>query len=153
MILNIILATIALVVFTQPNAGRTLAACIFGGATILYGGASGGLTGAEYYIGAAMVDLAIIVLLSGIYPAPRLVERLQWVCVASILLNFIGWVAWFFYIPPDAYNAAFIGLYIYAIYALLKKDKGDAMGGGAVHSWFTRFRSDSRARHNRIAKN
>ena len=143
----------AVAVFTQSNAGRTLAACIFGGATIFYGSVSGGLAGAEYYVGAAMVDLAIIVLLSGIYPAPRLVERLQAVCVASILLNFVGWMLWFFYVSPSAYDSAFIGLYIYAVYALLKKDRDDVMGGGTVHSWFARFRGDPRARNCRTVKN
>ena len=143
----------ALVVIVQPNAGRTLAACIFAGATILYSSASGLLSGAEYYIGAAMVDLAILILLSGIYPAPRLVGKLQCVCVASIVLNFLGWALWFFYLPPVAYEWAFIGLYAYAVYALLKRDLDDVVGGGTVHSWFTRLRVYPRARRNRIAEN
>lgn len=143
----------ALVVVTQPNAGRTLAACIFCGSTILYASVSGMLGGAEYYIGASMVDLAIIILLSGIYPAPRLVGRLQLVCVASIVLNFLGWGAWFFYVPPDAYNWAFIGLYVCAVYALLKRDRDDVMGGGTVHSWFARLRVYPRARRHHTAKN
>ncbi len=153
MILAAVLVLIALASVVQPNAGRLLAACIFGSLTLIYGGISGGLVGSEYYIGAAMTDLAILILVSGIYPMPRLVQRIQSICVVSIALNFLGWSMWFFYLPPAAYDWAFIGLYIYAVYALVKKDHDDVVGGGTVHSWFSRLRVYPRPRDHRTTKN
>lgn len=151
--LTFVLILLALASAFQPNAGRLLAACIFSTLTILYGGISSGLVGSEYYIGAAMTDLVILILISGVYPMPSLVGRLQAVCIASIVLNFLGWSMWFFYLPPLAYDWAFIGLYVYAVYALVKRDHDDVVGRGSVHSWFSRLRIYPRPRNNHTTKN
>lgn len=153
MILTAVLIVLVLAAFTQPNAGRMLAACIFSSLTILYGGISAGLVGSEYYIGAAVTDLLILILVSGIYPMPRLVGRLQAICVVSIVLNFLGWSMWFFYLPPFAYDWAFIGLYVYAVYALIARDHDDVVGRGPIHSWFPRLRVYSRPRGIRTTEN
>ena len=145
MITTILLLALFLTVFLQPNAGRLMAACIFSGVTLVYDGISGGLDGAEYYIGASLADLIMIIMLSGINPLPRLAMRLQYLCMASIALNFLGWMAWFLYFPPTVYDGAFVVLYAVALYVLLKKDKCD-VGGYTVSSWFTRFRFNPRAR-------
>lgn len=129
-----------------------MAACIFSGVTLVYDGISGGLEGAQYYFGAALADLIMIILLSGIYPSTLLAVRLQYLCVASIGLNFIGWLAWFFYFSPAVYDGAFMVLYAVALYVLLKKDKTD-VGGFAVSGWGTRFRVHHRTRHDRGRQN
>lgn len=39
-------------------------------------------------------------------------SSLQFSCIASIILNTFGYIAWFLYYPPNLYNHAFLSLYI-----------------------------------------
>ena len=153
MIVDALLLLLAMAAMFQPNAGRAIAACIFSGLTLTYTGISGDLDGSQYYIGAAAVDLLILILISGIYPVPRMVVRLQWVCVVSIALNFLGWGGWFLYLSPVAYEWSFAVLYCSALYVLLKKDADDVVGGDTVIRWFASLRGYFRPRARRTVEN
>lgn len=56
-----------------------------------------------YHGSAALFDLALLMcaplLLSG-----RLCDDLQALCLASIVINFLGWIAYLAYAPPSLYN-------------------------------------------------
>ena len=135
----------------QPNAQRMFAAAVFVGAVWTHEMVLADLTGFAYYGSAAMFDLAVVVILSGISPIPAMVVRLQYVCAASIVLNLLGWTLWHFYFAPSAYNISFVVVYLIAITLMIKKDRGDVGGfdmdrwGSCVHfAWVTRLFSHHR---------
>jgi len=94
-------------------------------------------TGVYYYGIAAMADLLIMILTSQINPMPRMVVNLHRLCLISIIANGIGWLMWFFYLPPDFYNGIFIVLYAWAIIILCERD----------HAGVDEFRADSWINH------
>ena len=139
MILSILLMMIAASCLVQPNAPRLFAAMVFAGLTLTHEFSLSHLEGLEYYGSAALVDLGIMIAISGISPTPTMVINLQRVCIVSIITNFLGWVMWLTYLPPIAYNYAYVFIYMVAVAVLLKKDQGD-VGGFAVDSWVSCFR-------------
>ena len=90
-------------------------------------------TGVYYYGIAAMADLLIMILTSQISPMPKMVVNLHRLCLISIIANGIGWLMWYFYLPPDFYNGIFIMLYAWAIIILCERD----------HAGVDEFRADS----------
>lgn len=127
-------------VFLQPNAPRFYAAVCFLAITLSHEGIAGHLTGLAYYGSAALFDLLIIILTAGINPVPRMVLWLHRVCMVSIVANGIGWVMWYAYWPPYAYDATFIVIYLWALVTLLERDAADDMGGFTADSWASCFR-------------
>ncbi len=127
------------VAFIQPNAPRLFAAVVFVGVVSLHEALLSHLDGLQYYGSAALFDLLIIVLTSGINPVPRMVLSLHRLCIVSILLNMAGWVLWFFYFPPLAYDLAFVAVYAWALLILIKRD-GANVGGYSLDSWASCFR-------------
>lgn len=123
----------------QGTVPRLYAAVIFVSLTMLHDGLFGHLDGMAYYGSAVLADLLIITITSGIYPIPDMVISLQRVCLASILLNAVGWLLWFAYLPPTTYNVAFFALYAWAIWIMLKKDSR-RVGTDGVDSWGAVFR-------------
>lgn len=132
-------------VTVQPNAERLFAAIIFVGATILHEVAAVNFDGLIYYGSAALLDLVIMILISGIVPTPRMVIKLNLICLVSIIINMVGWVVWLNYLPPTAYNIAFMALYAWTLAVLLKRDKCD-VGGFTLDRWYSCIRFDQRAR-------
>ena len=127
------------VAFIQPNAPRFFAAVAFVSITLLHELFLSDYDGLLYYGSAALFDLAIIILTSGINPVPKMVLSLHKICVASILVNLLGWVIWFFYFPPLIYDAAFVALYVWALITLINRSGLD-VGGYTLDSWATCFR-------------
>ena len=75
-----------------------------------------------YYLSAGVFDVLVIgVIATFITPSP-VARSLIFICMASLLFNFYGWLIWFFYFPPTTYNMGFIVLYCLAILFLLRKD-------------------------------
>ena len=143
--ITLLLIVICLAVLTQPNANRLFAALVFAGLTLAHDLYLSDLDGLAYYGSAALMDLAIIILTSGIYPVPAMVVRLHQICLFSIIANCAGWVMWQAYLPPTVYDAMFVFIYIWAVIAMIKKDSGD-VGGYSMDSWRANFRFNRAAR-------
>lgn len=129
------------VAFIQPNAPRLFAAALFVSITLTHELFLSDLDGLMYYGSAALFDLAIIVLTSGINPVPRMVLSLHRVCIASIIINLVGWALWFFYFPPLFYDLSFVALYAWALWVFIRRDRAD-VGGYSLASWASCFRFD-----------
>lgn len=128
-----------IVAFIQPNAPRLFAAVSFVTITLLHEILLSDLDGLQYYGSAALFDLGIIIITSGINPVPKMVLSLHKICIASILVNLLGWVIWFFYFPPFLYDLAFVGVYAWALYIFIKRDWLN-VGGYTMDSWASCFR-------------
>ena len=61
-------------------------------------------------------------------------SSLQFSCIASIILNTFGYIAWFLYYPPTLYNHAFLSLYIITAMMCIK-DWGDGSGSYRADWW------------------
>ncbi len=125
MIVDIALIALSAAALAQPTSTRRLIGAAFLMITLVHEWKFSDLEGIQYFGSAALFDLAIIMLLSGIRPVPKLVLYLQGICVASILTNLMGWVAWVLYLELDVYNDAMGVLYLCAIVALLHRDRAD----------------------------
>lgn len=130
---------LVVVAFTQPNAPRLFAAVVFVGVLSLHEAFLADVDGWLYYASAALFDLLIMAFLSGINPVPRMVVSLQRLCLASIVVNALGWVIWFLYFPPWPYDLACAAVYACALYILIRRDRAD-VGGFTMASWGTCFR-------------
>lgn len=138
MITNIIYILSA-VSFLQPNAQRFFAAIVFSVITLSHDFFMSQYDGFLYYGSAALFDLFIIIITSGINPVPKMVIHLHIICMISILLNLMGWALWFFYYPPLIYNSLFIVIYLWSLVVLLRRDKDD-VGGYTMDSILSCFR-------------
>ena len=118
----------------QPTSQSLFAASVFISITISYDIFLSDLDGFAYYGSCAAFDLLIVILISGINPAPKIILRLQSICIFSAMLNLWGWIIWYFYLPPDDYDMAFILLYMYTVIVLVLPDKGDN-GGITIRGW------------------
>ena len=145
MITTILLTAIGVTVFLQPNAPRLFAAFIFAGLTLCHDIFLSHFDGLLYYGSAALLDLAIIILTSGIAPVPQMVISLHRICMASIAMNFIGWFIWFMYLPPVVYDSAFMFIYAWTLIILIKRNDTD-VGGYSLDCWGSCFRFNWRSR-------
>ena len=101
-----------------------------------------GLDGSSYYLVSALFDLLIMTSVSAICIPQTL--SIQKLCIISITANFAGWLMWYLYLDPTAYNAVFIAIYIYAIMILTSRDKSNV--GDSAGDWSgIRFLGDSSA--------
>lgn len=117
----------------QPNAPRFFAAILFMSIAMAHELFLADLTGLQYYGSAALFDLLIIVLTSGISPIPKMVLSIHKICIASMLINAVGWTLWLLYFPPIAYSIAFLCLSVWTLAVFTKRDKAD-VGGYAMDS-------------------
>jgi hypothetical protein len=146
MIIEQIVTTLVFLVvafaFLQPSAPRFFAAVSFVSITLLHELLLSDYVGLMYYGSAALFDLGIIILTSGISPVPKMVLTLHKICMVSILANLAGWLMWFLYYPPLAYDAAFAIIYAWTLITLINRDSLD-VGGYTLDSWASCFRFDS----------
>lgn len=139
MIITGLLIAIVVLAFFQPNAPRFFAALIFVGITLSHELFLSNLDGLQYYGSAALFDLAIIILTSGINPVPKMVINLHRICIVSIIANLVGWVLWFLYVPPLFYDASFVLIYVWTLITLIHRNRSD-VGGYTLDSWATCLR-------------
>ena len=139
---TVLLYAILAVSLFQPSAPRLLTALIFAFEVNSHDLFFSGLDGFLYYASAALTSLLVIILTSGINPTPRMVITIQKICLASIVANAIGWALWFNYISSIYYNMAFILIYGWAFFALIKRDHIYNVGGYTVSEWRSCFRFD-----------
>jgi len=144
MTLSILIYALIIAALFQPNAPRFFAAVVFISLTLSHELFLAHLDGFQYYGSAALFDLAIIIITSGVDPIPRMVISLQKICIVSILCNLGGWLIWDAGAPPTVYNAAFIGIFMWALITFIKKDRAD-VGGFTMDSWSACFRVYTRA--------
>jgi len=129
---------LVVVAFIQPNAPRFFAAVTFVSVTISHELFLSHYDGLAYYGSAALFDLGIIAITSGIRPVPKMVLSLHKICLASMVLNLVGWGLWFFYLPPVVYDASFVILYVWALLTFINRSGLD-VGGYTMDSWASCF--------------
>jgi len=149
---TILVYVICVVAFIQPNAPRLFAALALAGITLLHGVFLTDTTGILYYGSAALFDLGIIIVTSGINPIPKMVITIHKICFVSIIANSVGWLVWFLYYPPLVYDATFAVIYIWTLIIILKRDGSD-VGNYSLDSWLSCFRFNYSARSGCLNKN
>ena len=109
--------------FLQPSQSRIYTGVVFAGAILLHEVFFSETAGLMYHGSAALFYVGIIILTSFAAPVTRLVLDIHKICLASILINALGWALWSFYFPPAIYNIAYIGLHCWVIYALMQRTR------------------------------
>jgi len=136
MIVDVLLSLLFLAIFVQPNRSRAIAAALFIGITLFHRFFIAESDGLLYYGGAALADIAIIILTSYFARTPVMVITLHKICFAFIVVNFAGWALWISYFPPFLYDLACAILYILALLSLISGG-GYAMGNDKYNGWYT----------------
>lgn len=134
MIITALMVLLVGTIFIQPNAQRLFAALVFAGGALSHDVLFSGHGGLLYYGSAALFDLGVLMLISGIRPITKTIAQLHVICLASVLVNFAGWVIWWLYLPPAAYNLAFVTIYCWALVTLTRRNGAD-VGGFGLASW------------------
>lgn len=96
-------------------------------------------SGYGYYFSAALFDLIAVCLLNFV-TYNKTIYYLQLIALTSIILNFLGWVIWFFYFPPLAYDLAHTILYIIAVLVILRR--GFMHGVFTFYNWCVSIRAN-----------
>jgi len=109
--------------FLQPSQSRLYTGAVFAGILLLHELFFSASTDLMYYGMASLFYVGIIMLTAVAAPVTKLVLDIHKICLASIFINALGWVLWFFYFPPAIYNIAYIGLHCWAIYALMQRNR------------------------------
>ena len=122
--LELMLLALVIALFLQPTQERSMIAFLFVGITILHYLLFADVSGLLYYSSAALFDLAIIVCTSCLTRIPKVIVNLHKICFLFVLLNFIGWLMWYFYYSPVLYNTACSFLYLAAFFVLLTGSHG-----------------------------
>lgn len=124
--LYILTAILVVVAVLQPTEERLAIGGLFAVLSAVHFIVMLNAEGLLYYGSAALCDLIVILASVRIKHASRTIIAIQHICIASIVLNCVGWVMWMTYMPPHAYNASFIALYAWAIVTLIRKDDANA---------------------------
>ena len=130
---------IALASVIQPNSQRLFAGLAYSVPLVASDLLLSNETGLLYYYGSAVFDVATIIIISRVAKASSMALTIQKICLASIVLNFFGWVMWMLYMPPVMYNSLFIALYVCALLTLITRNKSD-VGEYKLDSRSSRFR-------------
>ena len=109
--------------FFQPSQSRLYTGAVFAAVLLIHEVLFSASVGLMYHGSASLFYVLIIILTSAAAPVTRLVLDIHKICLASIIINALGWTLWFFYFPPVAYDIAYIGLHCWAIYALMQRTK------------------------------
>ena len=88
--------------------------------------------GAWSYILAGLTDLAIILILSHSRSLSKYTLRLQQACIAFIVVNFIGWVIFMNYLPPDKYTDLCTLVYAWVFLITTLKGLQNVVGNTSV---------------------
>jgi hypothetical protein len=137
--ITVLLIVIAVAVLFQPNAPRFFAAAVFVLVTLSHEFVMSDVDGLAYYGSAALFDMGIIMLTSGINPIHQMVIDLQRICLASVFINLVGYFIWLAYLPPAIYDMSFMVLYTWTLLILIERNGAD-VGGYRMDSWYSCFR-------------
>ena len=130
--ISILICILLLVALMQTTSERLYAGTLFALLAGVHHLAFYTTDGIAYYGSAALVDMSVVFFTLRLRNISSAIRSIQDICIASILLNAIGWIMWMLYMPPHAYNAMFIALYSWAIITLLRKDATDDYGDSTV---------------------
>lgn len=150
--LELALAALIVIAALQPTDERMYVAFLFAGLSALHHVILYNVDGIAYYGSAALIDFAVVMFSVRLRILSDAIMLLQNLCVASILVNAMGWVAWMLYAPPSAYNATMLLLYATAIIILLKRDARHDHGNNAVGLGDNHIHSFHSPRSNRGSK-
>jgi hypothetical protein len=115
--IDLLLISIFVISLLLPSKFDRTIALIFICVTVIHEIFLSDLEGFIYYGSAAFFDLLIILLLSNI--STKLSINLQNLCIFSMVLNFVGWLNWFNYMPPTVYNNSYILYYLMVLITIL----------------------------------
>jgi hypothetical protein len=140
MTLSFVLGALVAAAICQPTAERFIAAAGFVAAAWIHELFFSHLEGFAYHGTAAVGALAVMIMISRIIiPSPMIIS-IHRICIVSILMNFMGWVAWRAYLPPDPYNVAMLVVFIWALITLSRKEPTHGVGRDTVGWWGADFR-------------
>ena len=143
MIVTNLIIVIGLCSVFQSTRARRDAALIFTVITMLHELLFYDRVGLFYYGTAALFDMAIIIGTANLTVVSSLIRDIHRISLASIVLNFSGWIMWQLYLSPASYNLAFILLYTWAIAVLIKGERKGARGA-RLDSWAYSLRFNTR---------
>jgi len=124
---------------TQPSAPRLFSGVVFSVVSISLILIDSMLTDYMLYMVSALASVLVMIILSASVLVSNVVLTLHKICLAAILLNLGGYIAYELDLSYLGYNLSFSILYIIAIITLLKKDgRSDARGFGS-NSWRSTF--------------
>ena len=145
-VLQIQLGILLILAAMQPTDERRYAGLVFAVIAGLHYLLSYSAEGWGYYFSAATADAVVVMLTIRLKILSPVISTIHTICYVSILMNFIGWIMWMSYMPHNAYNAAFLLIYGWAIINLSRKeqtnDGATAMGMGHHHVLSSACKSD-----------
>lgn len=119
MSLYVILAVVVLTAF-QPNLPRLLCGVFlmlgFGAFYLL----DPHLSDIAYYVVAGVIDLLLVYVMGAVRPITLTTIRLQRACLASLVVNALGFLLWWAYIGAVYYNAAMWLVHLYILITMLR---------------------------------
>ncbi len=133
----VLLVVICILALLQPSWDRFTVAMLYASLCACHLVACTEFVGFWYYFSAGVFDLAVISVIYAYGAKIRLTDDFINISVASIALNFYGWLTWLNYQPPISYNLAMVALYFIAILSLLRKDCADERSS---YKWSNRIR-------------
>jgi len=80
--------------------------------------------GLLYYGSAALFDLLAIMMIAHLAIPTNLAKQVLFICSASIVMNYMGFVLWIAYMSPALYNWGFVVLNLCTIICLIKREPG-----------------------------
>lgn len=116
-----ILGSLILVSIVQKDKPNRLLACFYSMSILLHDLIFGGINHSMYYISASLFDALIILMILLYFAGQSISIGLLYVCVASIIINFVGSVLWLTGFSPIIYNNLFIIIYCVAIMVLIRE--------------------------------
>jgi hypothetical protein len=84
---------------------------------------------AVYYL----LDAAILCVLSQVFDYNKQHAIYHFILVLGVIINALGYVLWYNFIPPHLYNLSFLGLYSVVIILLLSRCSYDRGNNAALH--------------------
>jgi len=123
MITTIAIFIIAFLCMIQNRHENYLGTAAFAVSALVYDLFFYGGEGQYYYIGAMLLDLMAMWLISKIRPFTGLLVAVQALLMAQMLLNMMGWAIWWDFLdyPLSLYSNSFTTLYIAAIFIIAGK--------------------------------
>lgn len=98
----------------------------------------------RYYLLGTIALVCVAEIVAHIKPITKSSIAIQFICLAGIITNFIGWLSWYNYSTHSLYNLLWLGVYLTALVTMLNRGMHDATSY-RVFSWIDCFRSVHRS--------
>ena len=130
-VITVLIHLLILTSLTQCDSSRRLTAFVFMAITLSHECFAANFGGTMYFVSAAFLDLAIIVIVSYINPVNKLVVTAQKICVLSIVANFFGWCIWWWGLETTVYELIFVIIYSYTLIVFTKWNRSKDVGNNS----------------------